>query len=208
MQLVAGRGLVGDHQRDLERQALRARGRRRRARPAGPWRCGSARSGRAAASRSCWAGWVETMISSGRCSATASIVAENGSASPTSPVASMPSSCERREREVDAHLRRFAHRLVVDHQAGGRVALRHHQAEADRPRRRGRARRRAACAPPSVRLATHEDLPHWRPPSSARRPQRRRCAAVARGRGEDAVDCARARRTRTGRRRRSASGRS
>ena len=39
----------------------------------------------------CVAGWVETMISSGRRSAIASIVAKNGSGSPTSPVASMPS---------------------------------------------------------------------------------------------------------------------
>ena len=38
------------------------------------------------------AGWVETMIRSGRCSATASIVARKGSGSPTSPLAWMPSS--------------------------------------------------------------------------------------------------------------------
>ncbi len=37
------------------------------------------------------AGCVETMISDGRRSATASIVARNGSSSPTSPVATMPS---------------------------------------------------------------------------------------------------------------------
>ena len=55
------------------------------------------------------AGWVETMISSGRYSATASIAAVKGSGSPTSPSTSMPCRRHERAREVDAHLRGVAH---------------------------------------------------------------------------------------------------
>ena len=40
----------------------------------------------------CVVGCVETITSLGRCSPIASIVARNGSASPTAPLASMPSS--------------------------------------------------------------------------------------------------------------------
>ena len=90
----------------------------------------------------CVAGWVEMMISSGRRSAIASIVARNGSESPTSPVASMPSLGEQRQREVDAHLRGFAHGLVVDHETGRGLALRHDErGSAASPAARARAHR-------------------------------------------------------------------
>ena len=156
------------------------------------------------------AGWVETMISSGRRSATASIVARNGSASPTSPLASMPSAATAAEREVDAHLRRFADRLVVDHEARRGLALGHDQAKA-------RAARSAACARARPRAASRRRAcgwrrpgfpssrrarrPHWLAPASRRSGRRRPSPARARARRCRAPRPAR--RTRRGRRRRS-----
>ena len=212
-QLLAAGGLVGDHERHLERQALLLEVGRRRARPAARRRSGCARSGPAAASRSCVAGWVETMISSGRRSAMASIVARKGSGSPTSPVASMPSRRNRRQRQVDAHLRRFAHRLVVDHEARRGLALGHHQAEADVAGRRARAHGVEQLRAAERAVGDDQDLLHRAPlpAHGARRPARcpsrrrpwpapaaaRRCRAPRRGR-----------RTRRDRRRPSARGRS
>ena len=132
-QLLAAGGLVGDDERHLERQALLLEVGDDVLAPAARRRSGCARSGRCAAIPSAVAGWVERMISSGRRSAIASIVAENGSGSPTSPVASMPSPATSEMREVDAHLGRFAHRLVVDHEARRGLALGDHQAEATSP---------------------------------------------------------------------------
>ena len=147
----------------------------------------------------CVAGCVETMISSGRRSAIASIVARKGSASPTSPVASMPSSASSRDREVDAHLRRFAHRLVVDHEARRGLALGHHQAKAHVAGRRALAHarraasRRRACGWPPPGSPSSDPPPlliALGAPHDARPPALRPPAGGRRGR-EDAVHRAR-----------------
>ena len=91
-ELAAGHGLVGEHERDVERQALASRRRPRCAGRAGPSRPRGAPAGRGAASPRSTAGSVEMMISSIPWAPIASVAALNGSASPTSPVPSMPSS--------------------------------------------------------------------------------------------------------------------
>ena len=133
----------------------RGRCRRRCAPPAGPRRCWM-RSIRSLRSHPDWvAGWVETITSSGRRLAIASIVARNGSASPTSPDAAMPSRGEQRHRQIDAHLRRFAHRLVVDHEARRGLASGARRAGSAVSPAAARSRTASSSfSPPSVRLAT------------------------------------------------------
>ncbi len=138
------------------------------------------------------AGCVETITSLGRCSAIASIVARNGSGSPTCAAGLDALVGEQRHGEVDAHLRRFAHRLVVDHEARGGLALGHHEAEArvaSAPPARARARaacvRRACGWPlpgsPSSRSAFSQAADYPRPSLAARTglcasATRRRCS--------------------------------
>ena len=128
----------------------------------------------------------------------------NGSWSPTSPVPSMPSSLHERQRQVDAHLRGVAHRLVVDHVAVARAGA--------AARRRGSARRPCAarsrivsssCAPPIVSLARTRYVRHdyaLRLSLGSAAGHRRGWSRLLGPRLEDAVHRARARRTRRGRR--------
>ena len=102
------------------------------------------------------------MISSGSYSATASIVAVYGSGSPTSPMASMPSSRRYGAREVDAHLRGVEHGVVVDDVAVARTRPRH----ADR--RRG-SRSSAACSLTALAAAARRRSSRWRRRGSSSR---------------------------------------
>ena len=69
------------------------------------------------------------MTSSGRWMAIPSMVAVNGSSSPTSPTSSMPSLGHRLAGQAQAHLRRLAHRLVVDDPAVRRTVHGHDEHE-------------------------------------------------------------------------------
>ena len=68
---------------------------------------------------------------------------------------------DRGERQVDAHLRRFTHRLVIDHQARRGLGLRHDQAEAHvaggRALAYGGQQLHAAERP----VGDHKDFLHW-----------------------------------------------
>ena len=165
----------------------------------------------------CVAGWVERMISSGRCSATASMRRQErvGVADFAGRLDALGG--DRGEGEVDAHLRGFAHRLVVDHKAGRGLALRHDEAEAHVAAGRALAHRLEQLRAAERAVGDHQDSPSSGVPpphhlvpascSSARTPlsqprpawgrAHRRCRAPRRGR-----------RTRMGRRRRSGRGRS
>ena len=142
----ARHGQVGDHERDVERQALAARS-------TTTCSTGSARGllealdqvapepagGRAPGS-------VETMISSIPRSAHRVHRGVERVRSPTSPCGDALVAHEL-QREVDADLRGVAHDLVVDHVAVARPGLRHDDEEARRrpPCARSPGRARAAC---------------------------------------------------------------
>ena len=103
---------------------------------------------------------------------------------------------DRREGEVDAHLRRFAHRLVVDHKARRGLGLRHDQAEADVAGCGTLAHRIEQLCATERAVGDHEDFLHrfcllligWVParcPSRLRPwrgPAARRCRGPRRGR--------------------------
>ena len=100
------------------------------------------------------AGKVEMMISSGRHSATASIVAVYGSGSPTSPTALMPALAQELAREVDPDLGGVVDGVVVDHVAVARAVARHADDDAVVRGRPSRWIVSSSLAPPSVSLAT------------------------------------------------------
>ena len=188
------------------------RGRRRRARPAArsPPRRRSIRSRRSQPDDV--AGSVETMISSIGCARDGVHRGVERVGVADLAVAGDAEVADELERQVHADLRGVAHDLVVDD-----VAV---------PRPRLRARRRRSARPPRPPLADRDRAASRRRssrsrgpgPSALTRPPRstlgRRCAPAGcfrprlLGRLEDAVHRVRARRTRTGRRRRSARGRS
>ena len=71
-----------------------------------------------------------------------------------------PLAGDQRERQVDAHLRRFAHRLVVDHEARRGLALRHDQAEAHVALGRARAHGLEQLGAAERAVGDDEDLLH------------------------------------------------
>src|SRR6185437_3978074 len=71
-----------------------------------------------------------------------------------------PLARQQRHREVDAHLRRFADRLVVDHEAGGRLGLRHDQPEAHLAGGGALAHRIEQLLPAEGAIGDYQDFAH------------------------------------------------
>ncbi len=87
---------------------------------------------------------------------------------------------QQRDREVDPHLRGLAHRLVVDHETRGGLALGYHETEAHLAGGRELADSLEQLAAPECAVGNHQYLLHLPSPSLNRRhlvPTRRRLSA-------------------------------